>query len=177
MAARPRILSLRSPDTNRSDPSVWVTPAQTVPESLRAMLAVAAAATPVTPRQSTAASTISLFMARRYRRSGALERSAPGQRRVVHRREPPERERAQEQPEVAQRDVVEAGVGEQVEDDPRQPAGDHVGAVARLDRHQQPGDDLGHADDVHELLAGARRDVVDPRRQVGGPVDEDVEEL
>ena len=39
------------------------------------------------------------------------------------------------------------------------------------------GDDLGDADEVHEVLGGAGRDVVDPGGEVDRPVDQDVEEL
>src|SRR5690606_8323171 len=50
-------------------------------------------------------------------------------RRVVLARQPPEGERAEQQAEVAQGDVVVAGVGEEVDDDSGQPGGDDVGAV------------------------------------------------
>src|SRR4051812_10340805 len=72
--------------------------------------------------------------------------AAKTDRWVVDRREPGERQRALHQSEVAQRDVVEARVGEQVDDDPREPCRDDIGPVARLQRDEHAGDDLGHAD-------------------------------
>src|SRR6185312_6651789 len=67
--------------------------------------------------------------------------------------------------------------GQQVDDDPGQPGGDQVGAVARLDQDDQPGDDLHHAHQVHEVGGGAGQQPVDPGSQILLPVDEDVEEL
>src|SRR3954454_4714462 len=74
--------------------------------------------------------------------------------RVVRPREPRQRERAEQQSEVAQRDVVEPGDGEQVDDDSRQPGHDHRGAVARLDCHEEALQDLDSADEVHESWPG-----------------------
>ena len=110
-------------------------------------------------------------------RPSRAREAVAAERGVVAEREPRERQRAEHQAEVAQRDVVPAGEGQQVEDDPRQPGGDQGRAVARLDRDEDPGDDLDHADDVHEVLAAAGHDVVDPRREVLRPVDEHVGEL
>src|SRR5947209_8505360 len=93
------------------------------------------------------------------------------QRSVVDEREAGERKRAEHQPEVPQRDVVEAGVCEKVDDDPGQPTGDDVGAVAWLEGNDDAGEDLGYADEVHELLACPGHDVVDPWSEVAGPVD------
>src|SRR5215216_1649269 len=102
---------------------------------------------------------------------------AESQRRVVHGGEACQGEGGEHEPEVAQCDVVVAGEGEQVDDDPGQPARDDVGAVARLERDEHAGDDLDGADEVHEVLAGAGGDVVDPGGEVDRPVDQDVEEL
>jgi hypothetical protein len=58
-----------------------------------------------------------------------------------------------------------------------QPRCDERGADYRCDGHDQPGGDLDTTDEVHEVLGGARGDVVDPPREVVGPVDGPVEEL
>src|SRR5919197_387957 len=102
------------------------------------------------------------------------ERSTPA---VVARRQPRQRQRAEHQAEVAQGDVVVARVREQVDDDAAQPRGDQVGAVTRAHGDDEPGDDLDHADGVHEVARAAGDDVVDPGRQVLGPVDHHVGEL
>src|SRR4029079_805642 len=98
------------------------------------------------------------------------------QRRVVHRREAGERKGGEHEPEVTQRDVIEAGCGQQVDHDAGQPGGDYVGAVARLERNDDAGEDLDGADEVHEVLAGTGRDVIDPGGEVDRPGDQDVEE-
>ena len=104
--------------------------------------------------------------------------SLPGAPRlVVVRGEPRQRERAEQEAEVAQRDVVVARERQQGDDDAAQPGRHHVGAVAGLERHREPGHDLHGAHDVHEVLPAARRDVVDPRREVDRPVHQHVEEL
>src|SRR4051794_40518437 len=102
--------------------------------------------------------------------------AAMAHRGVVDGGEAGEREGGEHEPEVAQRDVVEARGAQQVDHDAREPAGDEIGAVAGLEGDGDPGEDLDPADEVHEVLAGSWGDVVDPRRQVGGPVDQHVEE-
>ena len=52
-----------------------------------------------------------------------------------------------------------------------------MAAEGRGDGHDDAGEDLHRTDDVHELLRGARREPVDPRRQIGRPIDHEVEEL
>ena len=54
--------------------------------------------------------------------------------------------RAEQQPEVAQRDVVVVGLQEQVDDDPAEPGGDEVAAELGADRDDEAGDDLDDAD-------------------------------
>jgi hypothetical protein len=94
-------------------------------------------------------------------------------------REPAEGQRGQHEPEVAQGDVVVLGriLGQQVDDDPEQPAGHEERADPRRDRDEEAGGDLNAADDVHEVLAAAGDDVVDPAGEIIGPVDGPVEEL
>jgi GTP cyclohydrolase IA len=60
--------------------------------------------------------------------------------------------------EVAQRDVIEARIRQQVDDDRAQPGGDDVRAVARPQRDDHAVEDLDRADDVHEVQARAGHD-------------------
>src|SRR4051794_32407943 len=71
-------------------------------------------------------------------------RPRPGepQRGVIRGGEPGEAERSEHEPEVAQGDVVEARVREQVDHDRAQPRRDDVAAVARLERDEDAGEDL-----------------------------------
>ena len=65
-----------------------------------------------------------------------------------HRRQASERQRAEQEAEVTQRDVAEAAGDEEIEDDPRQPAGDDVRADARGDRDEDARGDLDDSDEV-----------------------------
>ena len=101
------------------------------------------------------------------RRTSAVERGGEaGQAR-----------RADQEPEVAQGDVVEVRLEQQVGDDPGQPGGDEVAAELRAHGDDEAGDDLDDADGEHRLVGVAGDEVVDLRRQVDPPVDEPVEEL
>src|SRR4051812_33594877 len=71
-------------------------------------------------------------------RPGRVRRPLTGQ--------PPQCESADEQAEVAQRNVVVVAQNQQVDDDSGQPGGHDDGAVAWPDRHEEPGQDLDHAD-------------------------------
>src|SRR5213592_1142075 len=108
----------------------------------------------------------------------AWQRSRPAGR-DDRERQPAERERAEHEPEVAQRDVVVLGgvVRQQVDDDARQPARHDERAYARRDRHEETRHDLDRADDVHEVLAASGDDGVDPAGEVVRPVHGPVEEL
>lgn len=74
----------------------------------------------------------------------------------------PQRESADRQPEVAQRDVVEAGDQQQVHDDAEQPQPHDRRAPARLDGDQEARGDLDDADGPHERVDLAARQ---PRRE------------
>src|SRR5204863_406818 len=89
-------------------------------------------------------------------------------------RETEERQRAQHEPEVAQRDVVIARVGEQVDDDAAEPEGDQRGAEARPDGDDQARGSPEHdaaIGELHALLLKAARYEV---RRRGAPDAEDL---
>ena len=74
-------------------------------------------------------------------------------------------QRGEQEPEVAQRDVVVVGLEQQVDDDPGQPCGDEVAAELGPDGDDQSGDDLDDADGsiawcalpgIRSLICGAR---------------------
>ena len=88
----------------------------------------------------------------------------------VRARQSAEREGADQQAEVAQRDVGVAADEQQADDDAAEPAGDEQAAEARHDGHDEAGDDLDRADDVHGGLGAAGNQVVELRREVLGPV-------
>jgi hypothetical protein len=72
-----------------------------------------------------------------------------------------QRQRAEQQAEVAQRDVAVAADEQQVDDDAAEPAGDEQPAEARRDGDDEAGDDLDDADDVHGVGGAAGDDVVE----------------
>ena len=76
-------------------------------------------------------------------------------------------ERAEQQPEVAQGDVVEVGLQQQVDDDAGEPGGDQVATEAGPDGDDETGDDLDDTDGEHGLVGVAGNEVVD----LGGEVD------
>ena len=84
-------------------------------------------------------------------------------------REEREREGGEHEPEVAQRDVVKAGVSQEVDDDPGEPAGDDVGAVAGFEGDDDAGEDLGRAchgggrEELTHLLTARNPDRLEPR--------------
>src|SRR5690606_21134745 len=96
---------------------------------------------------------------------------------VVALRQPGERDRAEQQPEVAQGDVVVVRDGQQIHDDAGQPARDQPAPESRCHGHDDTGQDLDHSHHVHGCLGVARHDAVDPRGEVPGPVDEQIGEL
>ena len=86
-------------------------------------------------------------------------------------------ERPDQQPEVAEGDVVEVGLQQQVDDDAGEPGGDQVATESWPDGDHESGDDLDDADGEHGLVGVAGNEVVDLGREVLLPVDEPVEEL
>src|SRR5436305_14904897 len=74
---------------------------------------------------------------------------------VVDRCESTEGQRAEHEAEVADGDVVPLAVAEQVDDDPREPRGDDVGAVAGAYSDDDRGEDLDAAYHVHDVVRGA----------------------
>jgi len=84
--------------------------------------------------------------------------------------EPRERECAEHQPEVAQRDVAVAAGQQQVDDDAAQPAGHEQAPVAGRDSDYEARRDLDDADRVHRILGAAGDEVVELRGEIGGPV-------
>src|SRR5665213_2421664 len=95
----------------------------------------------------------------------------------VQGRQAGERDGGEQEAEIAEGHVVEARDEEQVDDDATQPCSDQVRAVARLKRDDKASDDFDHADEVHELVGGAWKDVVQARSEVDVPIHQDVEEL
>jgi len=96
--------------------------------------------------------------------------------------QPTERQRAEAQPEVAQRDVVvrervRRRDQQQVQDDAQQPRRHDVGEDARAEQHADTGDDLDDAGDEHERVSVPAEPAVHDRREVVVPVDQQVEEL
>ena len=89
----------------------------------------------------------------------------------------PEAQRAEQQAEVAQGDVVIAGDAEKIHDDTAQPSRNHECTDGGSEEDQESGCDFDHADHKHEVGRRAREDVVHPRRQVDGPVHQQVREL
>src|SRR5438045_4045101 len=83
------------------------------------------AARPIRPRPLIPTVGTSLTTSRP--RSSRSSVATQSQRRVVDGGQAGEREGGEHEPEVAQRDVVVAGVGQEVDDDAGQPAGDDVG--------------------------------------------------
>jgi len=88
-----------------------------------------------------------------------------------------EGERADEQAEVAQRDVVVVAHRHQVDDDAGEPQRDDVPADPRGQRHEHAGHDLDDADEQHRVVGGAGDDVVDPGSEVVLPVGQPAGEL
>jgi hypothetical protein len=86
-------------------------------------------------------------------------------------------QRCEQQTEVAQGDVVEAGLQQQIDDDPGQPGSDEVAPELGADRDDEPGDNLDDPDGQHRLVGVAGNEIVDLGRQVDAPVDEPVEEI
>ena len=96
----------------------------------------------------------------------------------VRARQARERQRAEQQAEVAQGDVAVAADEQQADDDAAQPSGDEQTAEARRGEDDDARDDLDHADEVHGVLGRAGQDVVELGGQVLRPVvGEDLGEL
>src|SRR5215212_1885629 len=96
----------------------------------------------------------------------------------VGRGETRQRQGADQQPEIAHGDVAVAAHQQEVDDDAAEPAGDQQATEAWRDEHDQPGDDLHDADEVHGVLGAPRDDAVEVAREVAGPVPrEDLREL
>ena len=93
-----------------------------------------------------------------------------GEARRIPRPRAEQRQRAEQQADVAQRDVAVAADEQQAEDDAAEPAGDEQAAEAGHDEDDEPGEDLDDADGVHRVLRAAGEDVVELGGQVGGPV-------
>src|SRR5215471_11297480 len=91
--------------------------------------------------------------------------------------EPGEGHRPDQQPEVAQGDVVEVGLNEEVHDDAGQPGGDQIAAEPGTEGDDQSRHDLDDAHRQHRLVGVARDEVIDLRCKVDRPVDEQIEEL
>jgi hypothetical protein len=66
---------------------------------------------------------------------------------------------------------------QQVADDAGQPGGDQITADLGPNRHDQPGDDLDHADGQHRAGSAARDQAVDGGGEVDAPVGQQVGEL
>src|SRR5215213_7020153 len=91
--------------------------------------------------------------------------------------QPSEGQRGQQQAEIPEGDVVVVAEQQQVGDDAGQPGGDQVAADLGPDGHDQPGDNLDHADGQHRAGGAAGDQAVDGGCQVGGPVGQQVGEL
>src|ERR687898_933190 len=69
--------------------------------------------------------------------------------------EPEQRERAEQEPDVAQDDVAVAADEQEADDDATQPARDQQTAETGADQGDKPGQDLNRPDDVHRVLGAA----------------------
>src|SRR5688572_2845789 len=92
-------------------------------------------------------------------------------------RQTAEAQRTERQAEVAQRDVEVLAEQEQVGDDAPQPAHHDVRTDARYERHEHAGKDLDDTDAVHKGTSVDPEHVREDRREIDGPVGEQVEEL
>src|SRR5690606_11466272 len=88
-----------------------------------------------------------------------------------------ESERRDEQTEVAQGYVEVVAEEEQVDDDPREPGGDHVPTDLRSEGDQDTGHDLDDTDDEHGLVRRPGHQPVDLVRQVALPSGQHLDEL
>lgn len=92
-------------------------------------------------------------------------------------REPGQGQRADQESEVTQGDVVVVAHRDEVHDDAEQPQGDHIGPELRTQGDQHAGADLDDAHQQHRIVGGARDQVVDPGGEVLIPVGEQSGEL
>src|SRR5947207_14200914 len=84
---------------------------------------------------------------------------------------------SQRQAEIAQRDVVVTGNGQEINDDKQQPKRDYVGKEPRFNKDPYARDDLDDTHDTHELMAMVTQDIVRDRGEVFIPVNEQMKEL
>jgi hypothetical protein len=68
---------------------------------------------------------------------------------IVKHGQPSESKRSEQEPEIAQSDIEERTSHDQVEDDPREPGRDDVGADARLQSYEERGHDFDDSDRLH----------------------------
>src|SRR5215208_3988945 len=100
-----------------------------------------------------------------------LPAAAPfGRGSGVRARESGQRQRAEQETEVPERDVAVPADEQQADDDAGEPAGYEEPAEARREQDDEPGDDLDAAHHVHRVLRAAGDDVVELGRQVARPI-------